>query len=423
MKKHRYQATNVNGLHWASLAEVAGGQPLVLGVDVAKEDFFGVLMTPQRDVLRTIKWQHPNQTRELVGHLQRDLPDSAISVVMEPSGTYGDALRSYLNEAGLTVYRVSPKRIHDAAELYDGVPSLHDAKSAYLIARVHLEGASTRWEALAASRRDHHALVAELELYQRQHQANLNRLEASLSRHWPEVSQWLELRTVSLATLIAEYGDPGQVAAQRAAVTDTLRRASRGLLSAEKIQAVLDSSETTLGMAVTEGERHFLQVLGQELLRTHRALADVERRIAQVVDDDTVLTRLASVLGKTTSLVLDTTQGSALNYPDPPSYLKAMGLNLKVHSSGKHHGQLKITKRGPGKARRYLYFAALRWLYNDPVIAAWYQRKVKRDGGLKGKAIIAVMRKLARALWHVARGAPFDSRQLFDVRVLGMNDA
>jgi len=121
-----YQATNVNDVRWETLAERAGGQSLVLGVDVARADFFGVLMTPDRGVVKTIKWVHPSQTRELVAHLQNDLKASAMSVVMEPSGTYGDALRSYLNDEGLTVYRVSPKRIHDAAELYDGVPSLHE---------------------------------------------------------------------------------------------------------------------------------------------------------------------------------------------------------------------------------------------------------------------------------------------------------
>ncbi len=31
---------------------------------------------------------------------------------------------------GIALYRVSPKRVHDAAEVYDGVPSLHDAKAA-----------------------------------------------------------------------------------------------------------------------------------------------------------------------------------------------------------------------------------------------------------------------------------------------------
>jgi hypothetical protein len=92
-----------------------------------------------------------------------------------------------------------------------------------------------------------------------------------------------------------------------------------------------------------------------------------------------------------------------------------MGLNLKERSSGKHQGQLKITKRGPGIARKYQYFVALRWLYTDPVIAQWYHNKVRRDGDLKGKAIVAVMRKLALSLWYVARGDRFDSRKLFNL--------
>jgi len=54
------------------------------------------------------------------------------------------------------------------------------------------------------------------------------------------------------------------------------------------------------------------------------------------------------------------------------------------------------------------------------VIAAWYEKKVKRDGGLKSKAITAVMRKLVLSLWHVARGEVFDSRKLFDTRALGI---
>ena len=132
------------------------------------------------------------------------------------------------------------------------------------------------------------------------------------------------------------------------------------------------------------------------------------------------LTRLAAVTGKTTSVVLEAALGSPLDYSNPRSHLKAMGLNLKERSSGKHKGQLKITKRGPSIARKYRYFVALRWLYQDPVIALWYRNKVRRDGRLKGKAIIAVMRKLALSLWYVARGNVFDSRKLFNVRAMEM---
>jgi transposase len=227
------------------------------------------------------------------------------------------------------------------------------------------------------------------------------------------------LDRVSLHTLIGEYGDPSQVSAHREQAGQLLRRTGRGLLRAEKVQQVLDSSETTLGLPCTEGERHLLQVLGQELLRTHQALKALEHQISEVVEDDLVLRRMASVVGKTTSLVLETTQGTPLDYSNPHSYLKGLGLNLKERSSGKHAGKLNITKRGPGKARKYLYFAALRWSHQDPVITAWYQTKIKRDGGLKGKAIIAVMRKLALSLWYVARGEAFDSRKLFNARALG----
>ena len=70
--------------------------------------------------------------------------------------------------------------------------------------------------------------------------------------------------------------------------------------------------------------------------------------------------------------------------------------------------------------RKYHYFTALRWLYQDTVIARWYRNKVRRDGNRKGKAIVAVMRKLALALWYVARGDVFDSRKLFNVRAFAM---
>ena len=81
----------------------------------------------------------------------------------------------------------------------------------------------------------------------------------------------------------------------------------------------------------------------------------------------------------------------------------------------------KITKRGPGVCRYYLYLAALRLIQDDPVVRAWYGKKVARDGGrMKNKAVIAVVRKLVKGLWHVARGEPFDSRLLFDTSKLDL---
>ena len=118
--------------------------------------------------------------------------------------------------------------------------------------------------------------------------------------------------------------------------------------------------------------------------------------------------------------MLIATLGAPQSYPDAASYTKSFGLNLKERSSGKFQGQLKITKRGSGLARCYLYFTILRLIYRDPLMQTWYQRKVKRDGGKKKKAIIALMRKLTKALWYVAQGERFDSRKLFNLKALAV---
>jgi transposase len=68
----------------------------------------------------------------------------------------------------------------------------------------------------------------------------------------------------------------------------------------------------------------------------------------------------------------------------------------------------------------YLFMAVLRLIQKNFIVQAWYQNKVDRDGGTKMKAVVAVMRKLARAFWHVGQGKRFDAAKLFDVKRLGL---
>ena len=111
-------------------------------------------MTSADAVEALVKWVHPQETMALLAHLSALAQVAQVEVVMEPSGTYGDALRWQLTRRGLGVWRMGPKRVHDAAEVYDGVPSLHDAKAAYLIGRLHWQGVSRPWREADAERRD-----------------------------------------------------------------------------------------------------------------------------------------------------------------------------------------------------------------------------------------------------------------------------
>jgi hypothetical protein len=115
-------------------------------------------------------------------------------------------------------------------------------------------------------------------------------------------------------------------------------------------------------------------------------------------------------------VVLIALLGDLRRYTSAKSLLNAMGLTLKEYSSGQHKGALHITKREPGKVRFYLYWVVLRLIHRDAHIKAWYERKLARDGQRgKGRALIAVMRKLVKGLWHVDHGACFDRRKLFNL--------
>ena len=259
----------------------------------------------------------------------------AVQVALEPTGSYGDALRHQLAQHDVEVYRVSGKRTHDAREVYDGVPSLHDAKSAAIIAKLHFDGASTLWPTPADAKRRLQASIARMEMFKSHYLRLVNMLEGLIARHWPEVALLVELTAPTLLALLARFGRPSEVAADTQGARRLMHSVSNGLMTPTKIDAVLASAAVTVGVPVIDEERTTLQTLAAE---AHRAL----------------------------------------------------------------------------RARQWLWLAALRWLMKDRNAKAWFDKKVARDGGKKARAVVALMRKLAMGLFHVARGETFDSAKLFD---------
>jgi transposase len=420
MKKHIYRTVDVKALDLDSLGDRVKDQNMVLAVDVAKEDFVSVLMDKKREVLSTIRWKHPVETEILLDVVLSKLSWSSLEVVIEPSGTYGDVLRALFLDKGIKVYRVSPKRCHDAAEVYDGVPSLHDAKAAAIIGWLHLDGASMEWPLSEKAQRELKAAISTMELYDDAYYRNINRLEPLLARHWPEVVKYLRLTSTTLLELIVEFGCPEVIAAQLGEAAELMNRVSRSSLTAEKIEKVLESARQTLGVPCIEEERRHLMELCREIRRLRQETYVSLKRVKRLIQNIESVNAMSEVVGKKTAAVLYSDLGDVSHYENTASYVKSMGLNLKEHSSGKHKGKLKITKRGPGRVRMYLFMAALRLIRNNSIVHTWYRRKVERDGGVKMKAVVAVMRKLSKALWHVGRGEFFDAAKLFDVSRLGI---
>jgi transposase len=414
MKKRIYRKMPVNDFQPESILPAELGGKLVFAVDVAKVDMVAAIATVDGRVLHTVCWKAPDQNPTVLGILRGFRAAGVpVEVVMEPSGTYGDVLRHQLEQDAFPVFMVSGKRTHDAKEIFDGVPSLHDAKAAAIIARLHADGLSTKLRDEGPDRRQLRAALAIMDLHQERYLQLVHRLESWLARYWPELPTLLQLTSSSLMALLARIGGPADVAAQPEQATKLLLGISHRLVADDKVAAVMASARSSVGVPLVGLERDALMAIAEDAYRAHRAFATTKTQVDRLVVGTKAAT-LAPVVGHTTAGAIYAEVGDAESYPSARAFLKAMGLNLKEKSSGTVQGQLKITKRGPSRVRQLLWLAVFRWIQSDPIANAWYQRKKQRDGGRASRAAVALMRKLAKALYHVGRGATFDSRKLFD---------
>jgi len=420
MKRRAYRRTPINQFDVTKAVEKATSQRLILAVDVAKDDMVAALTTQTAEVLCTLAWKHLDQTPIMLDKLGqlRDL-GYTVEPVMESTGTYGDVLRHQLQHAGFAVYQVSGKRVHDAQVVYDGVASLHDSKSAAIIAKLHADGRSALWAIKSPAERELKAAVAGMDVYQVQHLRLVHMLESWLARYWPEVTRLLELTSATLLALLGRVGGPADVAANPDAARKLMTGMSHRLMSAEKIECVLQSATQSVGLVPLPEERTALMTIAAEAHRCLRAFKQAKQRVLELAAGGPS-EAIAPAVGKATAAVLLTEVGDPRNYPSARAYLKAYGLNLKEKSSGKYQGRLRITKMGSGRARQYLWLAVFRWRQKDPIVQAWYAAKVKRDGGSKARAAVALMRKLVKALFHVARGVPMNTQKLFDASRLSI---
>jgi transposase len=418
MKKRIYRRMPVNDFRPQSISPADLGGKLIFAIDVAKVDMVAALADADGRVLNTICWKAPDENATVLSIL-RVFRAAGVTVeaVMEPSGTYGDVLRYQLEQDAFPVFMVSGKRTYDAKEIFDGVPSLHDAKSAAIIARLHADGLSTRLADEVPERRQLKAALAIMDLHQERYLQLVHRLESWLARHWPELPTLIELTSSSLMALLARIGGPADVAAAPEKATKLLRGISHRLIADEDVAAVVASANTSVGVPLVGLERDALMAIADDAYRAHRAFATAKTQVEKIAATTPAAT-LAPVVGPTTAAAVFAEVGDARSFSCTRAFLKAMGLNLKEKSSGTMHGQIKITKRGPSRVRQLLWLAVFRWIQKDPIANAWYQRKKQRDGGRASRAAVALMRKLAKGLYHVGHGGTFDSSKLFDTRRL-----
>nr|MDQ3037649.1 hypothetical protein [Myxococcota bacterium] len=172
-------------------------------------------------------------------------------------------LRALLCAHGATVFMLSPKRVHDAREVFDGVPSLHDAKSCVVMSQLHRQGVSRRYAQVSAERLQMRALVSRREIFEKPLQMHLGELEALLGRHWPELLVDMDIwRRRTPLELLCEHPCPAEVVAHADAARALMRRVSRSAMKQDEIDRVIASASSSVGLAASEQEREVIRAVG-----------------------------------------------------------------------------------------------------------------------------------------------------------------
>jgi len=420
MSNGNYRSKHINTLEGKE-GKFSNSDSLIIAADVAKKTFYAALTTPEESVDQIVHWDHPWETRKFV-RLMNQSGAGSIQLVMEPTSTYQDPLRYIAYEEGWEVWKISPNRVHNAAEVYDGVPSQHDPKACHLIAWLHKQNLSERWWPEELGTRRLKILTSWLAELEKRFQRLEGQLEAKMAKYWPEISSGWNVTSATMLELLAKYGGPDEIVKDPKKSAREMKRTGGHFLKPSRINQVIKWAKQTVGVPMLKEEREMLSQLAEDANRIRCRQNEIKSRIRHLIhkkpEYEDVL-RLAEEVGFSTAAVLRVKIGDFREYNSADELVKALGLNLKEKSSGAYKGRLKITKRGSSAARRYLYLATLRKIISCPIFEAWHKKKVKREGGKKkGKSIIALMRKYAGGLWYVPRGNKFDSRKLFDLTKL-----
>lgn len=391
-----------------------------LGLDIGKLEIVACLRWSQGQFERPWSVNNPFEINALVELCVEMSKVVEMVVAMESTGTYGDAVRRALTVAKIPVMRVAGKHVSDYTEIFDGVPSQHDGKDAAMIAELSAMGKGAIWNYIpdpeALSHVRYH--VRSIDHAKNEFVRLIGKLEASVARHWPELTREIELSTPTALKLLGTYGSPAE-AAKNGELKTQLRKWGPKF-NPSKIDRIVDTTCSSSGIPMDSYEMLWMKDLATQAVEANRKVLRSAKGIEEILLKDTFWCNYVQAVGAGTLGVLLTTVGDPRNYPNAGSLLKALGLNLKERSSGARIGEKAITKRGSAQARRWLYFWSLRAV-QQPALKEWYFRfhatepgKPRKDHR-KMKGLICLMRKLVRSLRRsVCDGVAFDYQKVTD---------
>jgi transposase len=344
----------------------------MLGVDVGKAELHGTWRDPET---RRIRWQGSVPNTDVgIRQLLRRVPGTAL--VVEPTGRYGEPLIRAAQRAGREVLLAAPRKAR--AFLWSEQPRAKtDRVDSAGLALYGLTGrlrpyllpspAVDQVKQLLAARRGLSQSLTTL----RQQRAAL-----------PLAADVLAPAITALEQQIAELDR--QMKRALGSATEPARQ--RALPAAAAAASPVAASDTPTAQAAPQP--HSLSTAAAALM----AIPGIGEVTAPAL--------AACLVDK--------------QFTHPDQFVAYVGLDIRVHQSGRRRGEFGLSKHGDAELRRLLYLAAMAAANatRDATFAERYARE-QAKGLAKTAALNAVARKLARVAWSiVTHGTSYDPKRV-----------
>jgi len=333
--------------------------------------------------------------------------NSAI-IGMEPTGHYWLSVSRWLSEKQFEVVLVNPHLVKKNKENRDNTPSKSDKKDALVIADMVKNG-------YYSFIRNTPQEFEELRVLFSNRDSVVTRLVSAKN----QIHRWVDVVFPELRQVFKNLMGRGSLATLRLFPTPeelsklTPQEVVKGWKSImqrqpgdKKAQILITLARQSVGskQATRAYKLHLTQLLAEYDLACLQ-LRVVEAEITTVLDripfaksmlaiKGISAISLAGILGEAGDLS-GFTHGNAL--------LRHAGLNLAEASSGKWTGQMKISKRGRARLRRFIFMMTISLVGNNPEFKAMHAYNVQVKKMKKMRSLMKLCGKLARILVGMAR--------------------
>ncbi len=338
-----------------------GSDTLVIGVDIAKSSHVAVAQLPDLSCSKPLVFGNDRKGFDAfaawLGQAAAKAGTPKVIVALEPTGHYWKPLGEFLGGLSVEIRMVSTVLTKRAKDMLDGSPLKTDAKDARVIADLARMGKSRPQYVHGAAVQELRYLVELRERVVHDRTATVNRLHRLLDLLFPELlGMFSRIDCKSLLALFEVAPTPLaalQVGAQK--LSAVLAVASNRYYGAEKAREILDAARSSIGC--TEGTAPLILevfIAVPRIRELDKLVAVIEQELAAALEQIDYGPLLLTIPGfaVVTASVVVAELGDLRLYRHARQLIKMAGLNLFERSSGRQHGQKRITKRGRSLLRK-----------------------------------------------------------------------